>query len=127
MINNYTPAQHRIVKEYNLVFDDGYNNGFAFSCDAAGIISKSLAPEARENCIWCLKHPEMFERFDEVIEYRYKIKDPAHGTCHCGNEVYLRDEYYGACMCDKCGQWYNLSGQELLPPEEWQEDLDEDY
>ena len=127
MINNYTPSQYRIVKEHNLVFDDGHNNGFAFTCDADGIISKSLAPEARENFEWCIKHSEIFERFDEVVEYRYKVKDPAHGTCHCGNEVYLRDEYYGACMCDECGQWYNLSGQELLPPEEWQEDLDEDY
>lgn len=127
MINNYIPAQYRIVKEYNLVFDDGYCNGFSFPCDAAGRVFDDLPSPALENYKWCLEHPERFKQFDKVIEYRYKVKDSAHGTCHCGNEVYLHDEYYGACMCDECGQWYNLSGQELLPPEDWQENLDDDY
>ena len=36
--------------------------------------------------------------------------------------VYLYDRYRAACQCPKCGRWYNLFGQELLPPEMWEED-----
>lgn len=127
MINNYVPAKRRTIREYNLVFDDGYGNGFSFPCDCTGRVFKDLPDAAKENCKWCLAHPEKFERFDEIVEYKYTVKDDAHGTCHCGNEVYLHDMYYGACQCDQCGQWYNLSGQELRPPEDWEENLDDDY
>lgn len=48
-------------------------------------------------------------------------KPPAYGTCHCGGTVELTDEYMGACECPNCGQWYNLFGQELLPPDMWEE------
>ena len=82
---------------------------------------------ALENYKWCLENPDRFVRFDKVVKESWIVRNDAHGTCHCGNEVYLYDEYYGACQCDKCGQWYNLSGQELLPPEDWQENLDDDY
>jgi hypothetical protein len=39
----------------------------------------------------------------------------------------LEDQYYAACQCPKCGQWYNIYGQHLRPPEEWIEDLEGDY
>ncbi len=127
MISNYTPAEYKIVVEYDLVFDDGHDNGFAFDCDENGVLSEHLQPEAKANYEWCLKHPERFERFNKVVARKWRIREDAHGICHCGNIVYLRDEYYGACQCTECGQWYNLSGQELLPPEDWQENFDEDY
>lgn len=127
MIQNYTPAQYRIITEYNLMFDDGRGNGFAFACDKNGQLLEGLQPEAIENYKWCLDYPERFVRFNKVVAYSYRVKDFAHGTCHCGNEVDLYDEYYGACQCDECGQWYNLSGQELLPPEDWEENFDNDY
>jgi hypothetical protein len=28
----------------------------------------------------------------------------------------------GANECPHCGQWYNVFGQELLPPDQWEED-----
>ena len=31
----------------------------------------------------------------------------------------LFNQYLGACECPKCGQWYNLSGQELNPVNTW--------
>ena len=49
-------------------------------------------------------------------------REPAHGICRCGEEVTLIDEYMGSCQCENCGQWYNLFGQELLPPNQWEED-----
>ena len=63
-------------------------------------------------------------RFDLFIDY----KEPAHGTCICGEEVSLWDQYYGACECPKCGRWYNLFGQELVAPEHWETDpAEEEY
>ena len=38
---------------------------------------------------------------------------------HCGAEFYLQDEYLGACECPRCGQWFNLFGQELTDPRGW--------
>jgi hypothetical protein len=127
MIQNYVPSKLRTITEYNLVFDDGYRNGFSFPCDENGKVFDDLPQPALENYNWCLNHSDKFVRFKKVMKDSWTVRDDAYGTCHCGNTVYLHDEYYGACQCDKCGQWYNLSGQELLPPEDWQEDLDYDY
>ena len=38
---------------------------------------------------------------------------------HCGEEFYLQDEYLGACECPRCGQWFNLFGQEVTDPSSW--------
>lgn len=40
------------------------------------------------------------------------------------DEYELVNQYQGACPCPKCGQWYNLFGQELINPQYWEE---EDY
>ncbi len=127
MISNYTPSTFETSVEYNLVFDDGHHNGFGFPCDDKGQIFKDLSPEAYANYNFCLEHPERFSRFNKVVKSEYRVKVPAFGTCHCGAKVELVNMYHGACQCEKCGQWYNLSGQELLPPEEWQEELEDDY
>lgn len=126
MIKNYTPATFRTITSYSLVFDDGHGNGFWFSCDKNGTILNDN-PAAIQNHKWCLQHAEKFIRFNKIVKESWTVKDPAYGTCHCGNKVHLVNEYYGACQCDQCGQWYNLSGQEILHPVNWQENLDEDY
>ena len=112
MIKNYVPSEYKEVITYELVFDDGCNNGFGFPCDVNGklLYSEKERPEAYENLRYCLKHPEKFVRFNKVVERKYNVRDNAHGTCECGNEVELYDEYYGACQCGKCGKWYNLFG-----------------
>lgn len=122
MIKNYTPAQYRIKTSYELVFDDGCNNGFGFPCDKEGNLL-ATNPDTKANYIWCMENQDKFKRFNEIIEYKHRIRDEAHGICHCGEKVYLINEYYGACQCGKCGQWYNLFGQKILPPMEWGEDL----
>lgn len=128
MLKNYTPAEYRTVTEYELVFDDGHNNGFGFPCDSTGKLLEGLNPAAYENRLRCMMHPEQFVRFNKVIRHDRRVKDFAHGTCSCGNEVELIDHYLGACQCGKCGKWYNLFGQELLPPDQWGGDShDEDY
>ena len=127
MLKNYVPSQYHIEETYELTFDNGRGSGFGFPCDKEGNLLHNDNPCAIENYNFCLENADKFERFNEVVTYRHRVKDEAHGTCHCGNEVYLYNQYMGACQCDKCGQWYNLFGEELLPPMDWQEDIDYDY
>ena len=124
MLKNYIPASYHTVIEYELVFDDGCNNGYGFPCDANGKLLQSEKENsvAHENMRRCLEHPEKFVRFNKLIATERRAYDNAHGTCICGNEVELWDSYLGACQCEKCGRWYNLFGQELLPPENWEEE-----
>ena len=126
MLQNYIPVKYSKVKRYDIVFDDGYYNGFSFPCNEDGELLNDMNECAVENYKRCLEHPEKFVRFNKVIEQEYTVKDNAHGTCSCGNEVQLYDVYYGACQCDKCGKWYNLFGQELLSPEHWERDPSEE-
>lgn len=41
-------------------------------------------------------------------------------TCSCGTTVYLDNSLTNDC--EGCGKLYNGSGQELAPPEEWDEE-----
>ena len=119
MLKNIKESE--IVEEiwYEVCFDDGRNNGFGFPCDENGVPEEDMNPAAKENYEYCLKHPEKFARFNKVVKREQTWRNPAEGTCECGETVYLINEYMGACQCPKCGQWYSLSGQELMPPERW--------
>lgn len=119
MIANYIPSEWKEDVYFNLIFDDGYYNGFSFPCNEKG--EPDLNPASRENYEFCLAHPEKFVRFNKVIKEKHRYKKHAQGTCGCGEEVILYDEYMGACSCPKCGQWYNLFGQALISPEFWEE------
>jgi len=129
MLKNYTPAEYREEMSYELAFDDGCNNGYGFPCDKDGRLleSEEQNPVAHKNYRYCMAHPEQFERFNKVIAQRYRARENAHGTCVCGAEVELYDQYLGACECPKCGRWYNLFGQELLHPKYWGEDTGEEW
>lgn len=124
MIKNLVPSERKLIVEHELVFDDGENNGFGFPCNESGSVI-NLPPEAVANLAWCMEHPEKFTRWNKVVTHKRWYREPAHGTCICGREVTLWDEYYGACSCE-CGRWYNLYGQELLPPDQWERDPSEE-
>lgn len=126
MLKNMAPRERKTTIEFLLAFDDGQNNGFAFPCDGEGNV-KNITPEAVENLAWCKEHPEAFVRYGEVITIRQTYTEPARGTCECGEQVVLEEQYYGACECPKCGRWYNLFGQAILPPDMWEEELEEDW
>ena len=125
MLKNYVPRNYKTITEYELSFDDGRGNGFAFPCNAKGEVPEDLNECAKANLERCLKRPDKFRRWNKVVTIHRNVCDPAHGTCVCGREVELWDEYYGACQCE-CGRWYNLFGQELLPPDQWEIDPSED-
>lgn len=120
MLKNIVRGEWEQDKSYELVFDDGHNNGFGFPCDAQGNVNLTKITDAAfENLQFCMSHPEKFVRFNEVVVLKQFWKEPDKGTCRCGQLVELVNQYHGACQCPKCGQWYNLFGQELLPPEKW--------
>ena len=126
MLKNYTARRYYTVHEYEMEWTDGHGNGYAFPCDSCGNINLTdLAPEAIANLEYCMAHADEFEVAGELLHRSWRAHDPAHGTCSCGREVFLWDQYQGACECE-CGKWYNLFGQELVRPEYWQDD-DDDY
>ena len=121
MLKNYVPKTSHIEVDHDIIFYYDDNGGFGFPCDATGNVTLSeLSDCAMKNLLWCLENPDKFKHFGEVRTNRKRVHDNAHGTCECGREVYLFNQYMGACEC-KCGRWYNLFGQELNDPTTWSE------
>ncbi len=131
MLHNFVPAERKTEVSYDLTFwydEDRETGGFCFPCDRVGKVLPFQYEEAKQNYENCMAHPEQFKVFAEVQKFVNHYTEPAHGTCSCGEEVELYDQYYGACQCPKCGQWYNLFGQSLVPPECWEHDpAEEEY
>lgn len=124
MLKNYTPSEWKEETYYERVFDDGRGNGLCFSpCDEDGNLlpwqDEAVNEARRRNLESALAHPEKYVRFNKVIKRTHEYKEPAYGLCECGAEFPMFNEYMGACECPGCGQWYNLFGQELLPPDQW--------
>lgn len=123
MLKNIVERQRKTVREYSVEFLHDDTSGFSFPCDRDG----NLLPMhecAKANYEECMAHPENWETWNRITKYDRSYTEPAHGTCACVREVELVDQYYGACQCE-CGRWYNLFGQELLPPEQWEDDPSE--
>ena len=122
MLKNYVPRSNHIETEYSLEFFRDRNGGCAFPCDENGNLLPFACEAAKKNYEYCMNHPEEYTySFNRVRKESYRVSDPAHGTCECGEEVYLYNQYMGACECPNCGRWYNLFGQELIRPEYWED------
>ena len=110
------------VKEYHLVYEDRQGNGYSFPCDERGNIlwKECIYPETNKNSLAKAKaHPEKWTgRNGEVVTIVYHDR---YGICpYCGHKInFYGSGYMGAFEC-ACGQWYNMSGQELNPPEDWE-------
>lgn len=127
MLKEYIPSCIEEVVDYSLVYDDGIGNGFWFPCDKEGNLLPGVTDAARENQSFCFRHPERYTRWNKVVERRRDERTSPVGICECGAKIDLYDSYLGACECPGCGKWYNLFGQELLPPENWQEDCQQPH
>ena len=121
MIQNFQPSEWKTEIWHELVFDDGRGNGLCFPCDENGKPKIDGNEGAQINYAYALEHPEKYVRFNKVIKRERNYKEPAHGTCECGEEVELYNQYMGACECPNCGRWYNLFGQELNPVNTWRD------
>lgn len=126
MLDNIIQRKPVEVIEFSIEFTDETGSGYSFPCDSAGNVQLDN-DAARRNYEWALAHSEMFPvQFNEFTRRTRTYTENAHGTCVCGAEVELYDQYRGACQCPKCERWYNLFGQSLIPPQYWDDD-GEDY
>lgn len=119
--------RHHVTKtEYNRCFE--YENepdcGYWFPCDENGNVSLSeLSKEALQNYQDCINGKRNLID-GGICKNNFSYTEPAIGICDkCGKEVSLIDSYCGATECE-CGEWYNMCGQHLNPPEMWQEEID---
>lgn len=133
-----THAQFRL--QFDLK-DEPKGNGYSFPLlkkSKTPVPCKEIAPLeyiecSEKECSWWknyLKIKDDREHYNEPYIYTEKREwiEPAKGICHCGETVYLTDEYMGACQCGNCGQWYNMFGQEINNPDEWEDDYyDDDF
>ena len=123
MLKNLVRGKMQTDISYYLAFDDGNGSGFWFPCDKDGNMPDDMPDSARSNLKRCLADPGRFVRSGEVVSTSHSYRAPDRGICsRCGTEIELTNEYMGACSCPECGQWYNLFGQELMPPRHWRED-----
>lgn len=125
----------RIIKERERITDISYRLnfhykkdlaiGWSFPCDENGKVLADLMTEtAIKNYNHCmLQIEEYLPPYVETCKSHYT--EPAIGECYCGEHIRLENEYLGACKCPKCGRWYNMFGQELIPPKYWDEDGNE--
>lgn len=111
------------VKRNFLAFYCEDGNGFVFDLDEH--MKPILGTEdLKKNYEYCMAHPEEFETaWNDIMHEKYSYTEPAVGVCSCGEQITLDGDFDGAIQCPKCGQWYNLFGQELLPPDQWEENL----
>lgn len=117
-----------VYVEYTREFTDETNSGYSFYCNANGELDMSKMSEAAiKNFQRCLNgdFPELTDR--GIVRRELRTMEPAVMKCDCNTEFQLTNQYYGACSCPTCDQWYNLFGQKLNPPGLWEERMDEDY
>lgn len=111
------------VKDYYIEFirKDDPESGFCFPADPEGnLLVSGMSDCALRNYYTCLNSPTLFDGPKFTIDERTVVDDPV-AECHCGEHFTLVSSYLGACMCPKCGQWYNAFGQMLLDPSEWED------
>jgi len=105
---------------------DYFTAGFVFPSDKDGnILTASMCKEAIDNYNR-VKTDEKYIDFG-VQKITRCYTEPAVGKCVCGARIILDGSYMGASCCDECGRWYSMNGQELNPPEQWEEPLEEDW
>ena len=113
-----------VIVEHRIEFDNTAHPGCGFTFEADESWNPVFNNEyARRNYESCLLDKDHFDGpYNRTREYH--VTKPAVGRCDCGCEVPLTNQYMGACQCDRCGQWYNMFGQELLDPTCWEREVD---
>lgn len=113
------------IEEYALDFEwpDMPGAGFSFPCTKAGeILRDKMHPAGLKNLEKCLSG-EYTVITRGVKDYSYTYHQAAQGRCSCGQMVELEGF---TNTCDRCGLLYNMSGQSLVPRDQWEEPWEED-
>ena len=93
MLMDYVPSEPREEIWYEVVYDDGENNGYGFPCDESGNLFP-MSDAANDSLRYCKSHPAEFSRNGEVVQYSNTYMELPHGRCKCGAEVYLSGNIY---------------------------------
>ena len=122
-MKDYKESWVEEIVEYEIEFLVDSSGGYGFPADENGnVLLDKMNDAAKENYAWCMEHPEKFPyTFNKFRKRTRRYRNPPSGICNCGERIALYNEYLGGCECPKCGQWWNLFGQELKNPEEWSE------
>lgn len=120
MLKNLVPRETVELVEHTIEFTEN-GSGFSFKATPTGeVILENKDQEA--NYQFAIAHPELFtDEYNKFRTRRRHYTENAHGTCTCGAQVELYNQYQGACQCPRCDRWYNLFGQELISPEYWED------
>ena len=120
MIKNYIPSGYKTIVSYTRGFYFSKDCGIDYMCDKDGeLFWNYMSESAIRGYRYSLEHPEDYPyAFNKIMKHERKVRTVATGVCKCGLEIPLTDKYKGACQCPKCGQWYNVLGQELPTPSE---------
>ena len=120
MLKNFVPRERVTETEYRIAFYYENNCGCSFPCDENGNLFPFNNEYAKANYENAMANPQDYPYcWNKLVKETHSYMENAHGTCECGTEVFLHDQYMGACDCPNCGRWYNLFGQELNPPSTW--------
>jgi hypothetical protein len=103
---------HEFNLNFHIVGDEGAC--YSFECDEQGNVkTEGFAPIALENLAICQAnvdgkyHPPVVKRYD------WSYWQPAEMKCGCGMLIHLTDALDNEC--ERCGKYYNMSGQEVIP------------
>jgi hypothetical protein len=121
MLKNIKRGEYSNVEKWSLDYHWSHNRwaGFSFDCDSQGKVA-----EPSENLISC-QDGTFDVVFEGIKDRSYQVFEPDAGTCDCGRTVYLEGDFGHGIDC-KCGRIYNLSGQELAPRSQWEENWNEE-
>jgi len=96
------------------------NSGFMFPCNQEGIIDfENMEQVALDNYDKCEsgEYEVVCQGLQREIN---RYSNPAIARCSCGAEVTLESN---TNVCDSCGAYYNMGGQELRDPRQWEEEM----
>ena len=107
--------------EYYIFYEwaEQLDSGFMFPCNQDGVINFNDMSKT------ALDRYEKCESGEYEVVYRglqrmvNRYWEPAIGECSCGNEVVLESN---TNMCEHCGSYYNMGGQQLRDPRDWEVD-----
>ena len=114
--------KHVTVTLYGLYYAKKKNPeaGVSLPCDVNGvIIQDEMTPEKKENLQECIDNKEDEYLPPVVQKYVHSYKENALGRCRCGEDVELASS---TNECAKCGELYNLFGQNLAPYSQWRDE-----
>ena len=99
------------------------NSGFSFECDKDGNIDEASKNEGAMYNLERCRNGEYNVKYNGIKTREHSYMEPAVGICRCGEKVSL---HYDDIACGKCGQRFNLFGQELRNLSR-EEQAEEDY